>query len=342
MTEVLPVPIAALLRSGTPLFPHEAVAVVLDLCTLVSRSRRTAGVMGVISSSTVELDASGAVSMSGGVPGEDEQSVSLVGRLLLDMLDHGTRAEAAVPPRLRATALKAATAGHEAFASLAHLAAALRRHGPEQGVASATRAVFERWTAQRRSGNASGAKAEPPRPEGPPGEERRRQAPSPDVLRRLLREAELDAYRARQEAGPAPVKPPGFDARAPEPEPATEAERVEARAQGDAEPLPKARRRSVRKLLAVGITLLLLASAGFLLLFSGQPVDMPFVAPVAKPTPVSPRREPGWELLGKPSRVSNPAHQPSVAARGRRQSADAGRQLTAPSPSHTDVAVAGR
>ncbi len=106
----------------------------LDLCGQVARRPVAAGVMPAISAATVTVDANGAVTMAGGVPGEDEQTVSLVGRLLLDMLDRSaSTSDAAVPPRLRATALRAASGGRDAFGSLAEFAAALRRQRPEHG-----------------------------------------------------------------------------------------------------------------------------------------------------------------------------------------------------------------
>jgi hypothetical protein len=260
MPESLRVTLAALLRSDTRLFPHEAVAIALELCGQVSRRRPTAGVMAAISTSTVVIDASGAVSVNGGVPGEDEQSVSLVGRLLVELLEHPAGLGPAVPPRLRATARKAASDGAAAYASLAHLAAALRRHGPEEGkLAGATRGVVERCAAKR------SAPAMPTRADAAPGR---------------------------------PIATAGRPA-------------VGGQPQGHPVLQPTGSRRflSIARLLAVGMALLLLAGAA-LVISTRQPVDPPPVLPAHTPLPVSPNRHRGWELIGKPSRVSTVKRDP--------------------------------
>jgi hypothetical protein len=115
--------------------------------------------MPAISTATVTIDADGTVAVSGGLPGEDEQTVSLAGRLLLEMLDHSAAAvETAVPPRLRSIAIRAAAGGRDAFATAGQFASALRRHGPESGEVQAIRGLFERWAATTR-GTASPARA---------------------------------------------------------------------------------------------------------------------------------------------------------------------------------------
>jgi hypothetical protein len=260
MSEGFPVTVAELLRSGEPLSPHEAVAITVELCKLVMARRAADGVAPAISPSTVRIDASGAVSVTGGVPGEDEQTVSLVGRLLQQMLDHaGGEREAVVSPRLRATALRAATGGRDAFASLDHLVAALRRHAPEQGHAAIRAAFNRRGPTVPRSG------ASPLCPAGT--------GPSGHV-------AEVVDAEAPDEAGGRLV------------------------------------RTWFATVLVVGVTLLLLAAAGMwsLLISDGGPA--PVMVPVPKPTPVSPRREPGWELLGKSERASAvPRNGPSAGRR---------------------------
>lgn len=270
MNQGHPVSIAAFMAAGVPLRPHEAVAIVLELCRQVGRRRAATGVMPAISAGTVTLDGAGVVTVAGGVPGEDEQTVSLVGRLLVEMLDHSAAAvENAVPPRLRATAFRAASSGREAFASLADFVSALRRHGPEFEPTQAIVGVFDRW-AEGRTSPTPVTRADP---QAANFSDRRKNGPSPDVLRRFLREAEQEAYLARVAAPP---------------------------------PLPAARRPYVRaaRALLVGVLLLVLAAAGFVFLVAGTVDDLPLVAPVARPTPVAPRVEPGWELLRRPVRAS--------------------------------------
>lgn len=247
MSEGFPVSVAELLRSGEPLSPHEAVAITVEVCRLVMARTAVAAVAPAISPSTVRIDASGAVSVAGGVPGEDDQTVTLVGRLLQQMLDRaGGAGEAVVSPRLRATALRAATRGREAYASLDHFVAALRRHAPQQGHA-AIRDVFN-----RRGATVPRSGASPPFPVGTmPGGHF----------------AEVDA-EAPDEAGGTSV------------------------------------RTWFATVLVVGVMLLLLAGAGMWSLFTSDGGPAPVIVPVSKPTPVSPRRQPGWELLGKPERAS--------------------------------------
>ena len=132
MTESRPVAVATLLAAGVQPHPHEAVAIVLQLCGQIARRGPAPRVTPAISTSTVCIDASGAVAVSGGESGEDEQTVSLAGRLLVELLDHSAAAlEGAALPRLRATALRAASSGRAAFGSVSQLVSALRRYGPE-------------------------------------------------------------------------------------------------------------------------------------------------------------------------------------------------------------------
>jgi hypothetical protein len=258
------VTVAELLSSGEPPRPEEAVAIVIELCTLVIARRAADAVDSAISPSTVSLEASGAVWVAGGVPGEDEQTVSLVGHLLVEMLGHrGGEPDRAVPPRLRATAIRAATSGREAYASLSHLVAALKRHAPDQKHA-AIRTVFDRWRA------AAGRPWEG-RPSGR------------SVAARLLREAEEEARRS-------PFTESGRGAGAP----------CEASDEATAGPS----RAWFARALVAGMTLLLLAGAGVFFLYTGDRSPVPTIVPRSRPIPASPHRDPGWELLGKPERVS--------------------------------------
>jgi hypothetical protein len=281
MTQGDRVSIAALLAAGVPPRPHEAVGIVLELCSKVAKRPATAGVMPAISASTVSIDGSGAVSVKGGIPGEDDQSVLLIGRLLLEMLDHSaTPAETPVPPRLRATAFRAASDGRAAFASLADLVSALRRHGPGYAPAQAIGSAFERWVVHT-TGSKWGADAEA---EPAPVPDWRRDGPTPDIRRRVFGDA-----GAGGEAGPAAAR--------------------------------RTWARGARALL-VAMLLLVLAGAGFVFLAARPAVEPPFVVPVPKPKPTAPRREPGWELLRQPERVSAspvPQNAPRKASRGERR-----------------------
>jgi hypothetical protein len=239
MTQGRSVSIGALMASGVSLRPHEAVAVVVELCSQLGRPRRTPGVMPAISASTVTLDASGAVAVNGGAPGEDEQTVSLVGHLLLDMLDHSAlTVEAPAPPKVRTTAVRAAFGGRKAFGSAAQFVSALRRHGPESDRAEVLRGVFDRWMARH------------------------------DPL-----------VPASRPAAPATARP------------------------------------GIAMALLVGATLLVLAGAGFVFLARGPVEDLPLVVPAVKPTPVQPKRQPGWELLKRSERAAASSAPRTVPAR---------------------------
>ena len=263
MTESRPVAVATLLAAGVQPHPHEAVAIVLQLCGQIARRGPAPRVTPAISTSTVCIDASGAVAVSGGESGEDEQTVSLAGRLLVELLDHSAAAlEGAALPRLRATALRAASSGRAAFGSVSQLVSALRRYGPEYGEARAVQALFERWAAPRGSQTA---------PERRPG------APTPSVERRY---------------GPST--------------------RFQASAGWS---------RAARALL-VGMMLLVLAGAGAVFLNGGRAPELPIAAPVSRPTPVLPRRQPAWELLRRSERAvvnqaprTRPARQAGVSDR---------------------------
>ncbi|HEX7486955.1 MAG TPA: hypothetical protein VF332_12430 [Vicinamibacterales bacterium] len=278
MSEGCPLTIAELLTSDELLHSHEAVAIAVELCSLIMARRPVNAVAPAISSSSVSIDASGAVAVAGGVPGEDEQAVSLIGRLLVDMLGHaGNQGESAVPTRLRATAVRAATSGHEAFESLANLVAALRRHAPAQRHA-AIRAVFDRRRAAARRSASSRAPGF-----APAGLERRRRCASADIVPGELRAAEQEVLRARF-AGQ---------------ERQTGVERKDLAGAARA-----SRNVWITRALVVGAMLLLLAGVSAIFQFTDQGDEAPTARPVTRPTPASPPREPGWELLGKPERAS--------------------------------------
>ena len=89
------------------------------------------------------------MAVAGGVPVEDEQTVPLLGRLLLQMLPApGTPGAPLVPSRLRRLAARAA-AGESPRLTVGRLAAGLRPFGPESPNA-AIRALFERWRGDAR------------------------------------------------------------------------------------------------------------------------------------------------------------------------------------------------
>lgn len=144
MKDGFPVSIAELLAAGQRPLPSEAVAIVLDVCRQVMRQRAGASVLPPISTGALFLDASGTVSVAGGVPAEDDQTVPLLARLLLQMLPvSGTPGGARVPSRLRQLASRAAAAESPRL-TVARLAVGLRRFAPEQPQA-AIRGLFERW-----------------------------------------------------------------------------------------------------------------------------------------------------------------------------------------------------
>jgi hypothetical protein len=139
--------IAELISSGEPPQPAEAVAIILEVCAQVASRAARPGVAPAVSAAGVLIDASGTVIVAGGAPGEDDQTVSLLGYLLLGMLKAPSPAgRVSVPPALHGLAVRAAAAGPEPFGSVAQFAAAIRRYGPAQNHV-AIREVFTRWLA---------------------------------------------------------------------------------------------------------------------------------------------------------------------------------------------------
>jgi hypothetical protein len=144
MKDGFPVSVAELLAAGQRPHPSEAVAIVLDVCRQVMRKATGPSVLPPISTAALFLDRSGAVAVAGGVPVEDEQTVPLLGRLLLQMLPApGTPGGPLVPSRLRRLAARAAS-GESPRLTVGRLAAALRPFAPEYPSA-AIRALFDRW-----------------------------------------------------------------------------------------------------------------------------------------------------------------------------------------------------
>jgi len=151
MKDGFPVSVAELITAGARPLPGEAVAILLDVCEQVVRQPAGGSVLPAITPSVLYLDGSGSVALAGGVPVEDDQTVQLLGRLLVQMLPAlGTVGASRVPSRLRDLASRAA-AGELRRLSVGRLAASLRRFAPEHPRV-AVRDLFERW----REGEAAG------------------------------------------------------------------------------------------------------------------------------------------------------------------------------------------
>lgn len=149
MKDGFPVSVAELLAAGQRPHPSEAVAIVLDVCRQVMRTASGPSVLPPISTAALFLDRSGTVAVAGGVPVEDEQTVPLLGRLLLQMLPGpGSAASGLVPDRLRRLASRAAS-GASPSLTVERLASALRPFAPEYPSA-AIRGLFERWRSEGR------------------------------------------------------------------------------------------------------------------------------------------------------------------------------------------------
>lgn len=167
MQDGLPVSVAELLAAGERLSPGEAVAITLDLCGQVMRRQPGTAILPPISSGAIFLDGSGTVTVAGGPPAEDDQTVSLLARLLLQMLPEPGAPGAAgsrVPARLRLVAERAAS-GEPGRMSVQRLAGALRAFGPVRPQA-VIRALFLRWASREAAGTQHGSddrRPEPPR-----------------------------------------------------------------------------------------------------------------------------------------------------------------------------------
>lgn len=125
MTPGFPLALDTLLAQGRP-SPAEAVAIVLELCRQV-RPAASPAVTPAVSPATVLLDANGAVATRGGGVAEDDQTVSLLGHLLLELVEDRPDTS-----RLRRVAARAARSlpGGSRSVSVRRLASALRRNAP--------------------------------------------------------------------------------------------------------------------------------------------------------------------------------------------------------------------
>jgi hypothetical protein len=89
MREGRPVTVAELLASGIRPSASEAAALALAVCDRLGTDHQSIGVPPPVSSATVQVERSGLVTLAGGAPGEDDQTVALLGRLLEEMLSGG-------------------------------------------------------------------------------------------------------------------------------------------------------------------------------------------------------------------------------------------------------------
>jgi hypothetical protein len=266
------VAIADLLASGHRPEPHEAVAIVLEVCRQVMRQGPRAAVAAPISTATVSIDAGGSVVAAGGAPAEDDQTVLLLGHLLVDMLGPADSAAGSrVPDKLRAIAVRACSGSSGSFSSVASLASALRRFGAVKGYA-AIRSVFDRWQLSS-TGKLPTLAGHATQPAGD-----RFDRPVFGTVRSGI-EAEHD-----RAVWLTPLAPPPSGHQ-------DVSEAVEPRA-----------RRVVWLTTAVvaGVTVLLLAG-GALFWFTDVELPTPLQLPSARPVPASP--PPGRELLPSPNRV---------------------------------------
>ena len=172
MRQGFPVTIAELVTAGRAPLPPEAAAIVLEVCSsVVSGPRRV--VAAPITAASVFLDADGTVSVAGGPVVEDDQTVSLLGHLLLDMLRPGQPSSHRPAARLEALGLRAAATSDVSGLTLAKFVSEVRRFAP-QDTGAAIRGLFERWRHGERPASTGSDQV-------------------PDTIRRLLPEADLAA-----------------------------------------------------------------------------------------------------------------------------------------------------
>ncbi len=150
MTPGFPLALNALLARARPT-PAEAVSIVLELCRQI-RPATTAAITPAVSRATVLLDANGTVATRGGAVTEDDQTVSLLGHLLLELVED--RPETSRLRRIAARATRSLPGGSRRALSVRRLASALRRNAPSDPKAAV--AAFVR--------RASGAVVEPAAP----------------------------------------------------------------------------------------------------------------------------------------------------------------------------------
>lgn len=123
MTPGFPLPLDSLLVHERP-SPAEAVAIVLELCRQVRPADGATAVTPPVTRATVLLDADGRVAARGGAVTEDDQTASLLGHLLLELVD-----DLPETSRLRRLAGRAARGGKPGV-SVRRLASSLRRNAP--------------------------------------------------------------------------------------------------------------------------------------------------------------------------------------------------------------------
>lgn len=129
--------------------PDEVAAVVLQVCGQVTlRGSAAGGVAPAVTPAALRIGADGSVLITGGAPAVDEQTVSLLGHLLLDLVGSPDRSPgSATPPELRALGI-AAAARPSPFRTVADFAEELGRHAPADGRAT-VRALWERGASRQ-------------------------------------------------------------------------------------------------------------------------------------------------------------------------------------------------
>lgn len=147
-----PVTLARFLEAGHRPRPSEAAAVVLELSARI-RPGATSSVSPPIAAGTVLVDPAGCVATTGGDFVEDDQTASLLGHLLVELLrmtheDTGARVPAGLT-RLSQRAARALPGGGRM--TVARLASGLRRFAPRDSQA-AVRQMVERWAREDRTG----------------------------------------------------------------------------------------------------------------------------------------------------------------------------------------------
>lgn len=125
MTSGFPLALDTLLARERPR-PAEAVAIVLELCRQIRPAGGTAVVTPPVTRASVLLHADGGVATRGGAVVEDDQTASLLGHLLLELVDD--RPETSRLRRVAARAARSLPGGRGV--SVRRLSAALRRNAP--------------------------------------------------------------------------------------------------------------------------------------------------------------------------------------------------------------------
>lgn len=126
--------------------PAEAVAIVLELCRQIRPAATPSAVTPPVSRATVVLDANGSVAARGGAIVEDDQTVSLLGHLLLELVED--RPDTARLRRVAARAARSLPGGPRGI-SVRRLASVLRRNSPSNA-RGAVAAFVQRASGARR------------------------------------------------------------------------------------------------------------------------------------------------------------------------------------------------